>query len=121
MFVFKKEEQAEFSAVKRSKNAYVKTLGATLEDDFNYYMRMFILEPNGYISMHRHEKIFHLQYMLEGSMKVVIDSEEYLVSAGDVIYIPSKSKHKYINNSNERAVFLCITPLWEDKTEFVEE
>ncbi|MEM0057115.1 MAG: cupin domain-containing protein [Candidatus Geothermarchaeota archaeon] len=104
-----------------ARNVYVKTLGTTLEDEFNYSMRMFVLETNGYIPLHVHTKAFHLQYLLMGSMRVEIDNEVHDVAQRDVVYIPSKAKHRYINTNNGRTVFICVTPLFEDdRTDILE-
>jgi|Deesub1362B_J571_1020462.scaffolds.fasta_scaffold00004_189 quercetin dioxygenase-like cupin family protein len=121
MVIFKGEDiETGLAKVDWAKNTYVKTLGTTLEDGFNYNMRLFVIGPGGEIPLHIHEKLFHLQYVLEGQIKITIDDKDETAEKGDVIYIPSKSRHKYINIGNTRAVFLCITPLIEDKTELLE-
>ena len=99
----------------------VAVLGATKEKGFNYNMRHFRINVGGIIPLHKHNKIFHLQYMLRGKMKLIIGDEEYLVEPGDVMYLPSGIPHKYINIGDEPVEFLCVTPLYLDKAEILEK
>ena len=119
MIVFKRDD-AELGPVEWAKKTYLKTLGMTFEDEFNYNMRLFRIDVGGRIPLHKHNKIFHLQYILKGKMKVTIGQEEHVVEAGDVIYIPSRVVHEYINIGDEPVEFICVTPLWEDETIIME-
>lgn len=121
MVIFEGSEIEEgLSQVEWARNTFVKTIGTSVEDEFNYNMRIFVIRPGGEIPLHRHNKAFHLQYVLEGKLKIIIDEEEDIAKARDVIYVPSGTKHKYINIWDTRVVFLCVTPLFGDKTEILE-
>lgn len=120
MTIFKKALDKPLEKVKNA-NAYFRYLGETSERTFNYYMRMFVIPPGGYMPLHKHRRIFHLQLVLEGELEITVDNEKYGVSKGDVIYIPSGAKHKYVNNSSSNAIFICVTPKWEDETIIIEE
>jgi len=119
MTIFKRDD-VEPGPVEWAVKTYLKTLGTTLEDEFNYNMRLFRIDVGGYIPLHRHSRIFHLQYVLRGRMRVEVDGEEYIAEEGDVVYIPSGKPHKYVNIGDEPVEFLCVTPLWEDETEVLE-
>ena len=99
----------------------VAILGATNEKGFNYNMRHFRIDVGGLIPLHRHSKIFHLQYVLRGRMKLRIGDEEHIVGPGDVLYLPSGIPHRYENIGEEPVEFLCITPLYYDKMEILEK
>jgi len=114
MPVFKRAIEKPLEKVENA-IAYFRYLGETSGEEFDYYMRMFIIPPNGYMPLHKHNRLFHLQLVLDGEMEVIINDEHYKVSKGDVIYIPSKAKHKYVNNSERDVVFICITPKLEDE------
>ena len=120
MPVFKNQNR-KFYPVDWAYKTEVAVLGATQEKGFNYNMRHFKIDVGGYIPLHRHSKIFHLQYVLRGRMRLIIGDEEYTVGPGDVLYLPSGKPHKYVNIGSEPVEFLCITPLYLDEMELLEE
>jgi len=114
-------ENRKFYDVDWAYKTKVAILGATSEKGFNYNMRHFIIDVGGYIPLHKHSKIFHLQYVLRGRMKLRIGDEEYIVGRGDVLYLPSGKPHRYENIGDEPVEFLCITPLYYDEMEILEK
>ncbi len=51
-------------------------------------------------------------YVLEGTLIVIIDEEEYMVKAGDSIHYPSTSNHIWINPLKQNTKILTVlTPL----------
>ncbi len=120
MPVFKNEDR-KFYPVDWAYKTSVAILGATREKGFNYNMRHFKIEVGGYIPLHKHNKIFHLQYVLRGKMRLIIGDEEYIVGPGDVLYLPSGKPHKYVNIGDEPVEFLCITPLYADEMKLLEK
>ncbi len=102
-------------------DTYVAVLGATREKGFNYNLRHFIIKPGGYIPLHIHTNIYHLQYMLRGRIRLRIGDEQYIVEQGDVMYLPSRKPHGYVNIGEEDAEFLCITPLIPDKMDILDK
>lgn len=116
-----KDENRRFYPVDWAYKTQVAVLGATREKGFNYNMRHFKIDVDGYIPLHTHSRIFHLQYVLKGKMLLIIGNEEYIVGHGDVLYLPSGIPHKYINIGSETVEFLCITPLYMDDMELLEK
>ncbi len=111
---------AKKQLVEKGKNAYFLLLAkADVED--GCFMRMFILEPGGYLPKHRHNKIYHLQYVLEGKLKVRIDDKEYILKKGDSIFVDGRCWHEYINISDSTSKFLCITPNIQDEMIYYED
>jgi len=82
--------------------------------DLKRQMEMFIgrIQPGGstgekLLSQNGEEVI----YIMEGSMWIKINSEEYILEAGDSIYFVCNSLDKICNNGEEELVFIStITP-----------
>ncbi|WP_088071226.1 helix-turn-helix domain-containing protein [Gottfriedia luciferensis] len=50
-------------------------------------------------------------YIMEGKIKLYLDTEEYILEAGDSVKIPANLKHKWENIFNQEAVVLfSVTP-----------
>lgn len=57
------------------------------------------LGPKGWLGHHRHQPA-ELYYVLHGEGTVAVEGEEYEVSAGTAVYIPSNSEHGIRNTGN---------------------
>ncbi|MBC8228007.1 cupin domain-containing protein [bacterium] len=81
---------------------------------------------------HVHEDMEQVQYVLSGTGIMRLDDAEYVIQPGDVIYIPAKVKHQFINNTEDWAEFLIISCMvdnpppvppiiknWRDETPYV--
>lgn len=87
----------------------------------NIYMRKFTIKPGGSMVYHKHSNTEHVQYVLQGTIDVLMDGEEYKFDKGDAIFIPKNTPHSYENNGKIDAVFLCMIPSGETQTERVRE
>lgn len=85
----------------------------------NLAIRRFELEPGATVPEHTNE-IEHEQYVLEGEYVVGLDDEEYTVSAGDSLHIPSGVVHWYRNESDEPGAFICAVPTGDDAITLVD-
>ncbi|OLP15787.1 hypothetical protein BST81_24550 [Leptolyngbya sp. 'hensonii'] len=65
--------------------------------------------PNGYVPPHTHTKEEESFYMLEGSMVMYLNGEEFTIEPGDFVHVPAKTPHGYKNNSNQAVKFLAWT------------
>lgn len=65
------------------------------------------LGPGGWLGHHRHEPS-EVYYVLSGAGIVVVDGEEYLVSAGKAVYIPSNSEHGIRNSGDDPLRFFYV-------------
>ena len=65
------------------------------------------LGPGGWLGHHRHEPS-EVYYVLRGTGIVVIDGEEYAVSAGNAVYIPSNSEHGIRNSGDDPLQFFYV-------------
>ncbi|KXA97795.1 hypothetical protein AKJ38_00230 [candidate division MSBL1 archaeon SCGC-AAA259I14] len=107
--------------VERAENISVEWLIGT-ESGAECYIRRFTMKPGGKMDLHKHDNLYHLQYVLKGNIKIVIGSEKYEVEEGSFLYIPEGTPHSYENLENNEAQFLCIIPSKEDRhTEILSE
>jgi quercetin dioxygenase-like cupin family protein len=66
------------------------------------------VEPGGELSRHRHEQgeVYHF---LDGSGKVFVNDELFLVVKGDTIFIPGNAWHRIVNESDQMlSLFYCF-------------
>lgn len=64
------------------------------------------LLPGEEIGMEVHETVDQFFRFEKGSVKVIIDSEEFTASADDVVIVPAGSMHNIINESKTEVVKL---------------
>ncbi len=77
-----------------------------------------ILPPGRMLPLHYHEKRESLIILVSGEAVEIAEGQEYVVQAGDVIYIPPIEKHKIENRSNQEVRYLeFFTPT---KVDFIE-
>jgi len=75
----------------------------------NFGMRLFELQPKGHSPLHSHDWE-HEVYVLEGDCRVACEDQEVKASAGYVVFIPPKAKHRFANIGKSTLKFLCIIP-----------
>lgn len=74
-----------------------------------WVMRAFELAPGGHTPRHRHDWP-HINVMLEGSGRLLLDGAEHEVSAGGFAFVPAGAEHQFSNPGDERFAFICIVP-----------
>jgi quercetin dioxygenase-like cupin family protein len=79
------------------------------EDSRNFHMRYFSVQPGGHTSLdqHAHE---HGVYILHGEALLKLGNDEFILNAGDVVYIPGNEVHQFFASGQEPFGFLCIVP-----------
>jgi len=86
----------------------------------NFAMRRFMMEPGGGMPNHTNT-VEHEQYVLGGHAMVGINSEQFEVKAGDVLFIPEGAPHWYQNLGDDNFEFLCLIPNKTDKITIIDE
>jgi quercetin dioxygenase-like cupin family protein len=86
----------------------------------NFQMRRFIMQPGGGMPRHTNT-VEHEQYVLRGSAHIGIGDDTYVVSAGDVVFIPAGVPHWYRAMESEPFEFLCMVPNLPDRIEMAPE
>lgn len=77
----------------------------------HFVMRRFVVEPGGLIPEHDHEDIEHEQVVVRGELVLTLDGQTRTVRAGDAVYMPPGSSHRYENRTDSEAEFICVIPL----------
>ena len=66
------------------------------------------VEPGGELSRHRHEQA-EVYHFLDGSGKVFVNNEVFLVGKGDTVFIPGNAWHRIVNESDQAlSLFYCF-------------
>jgi uncharacterized cupin superfamily protein len=58
---------------------------------------------------HDHQDKEQVYYFIKGRGKMLIDGEEYPVTAGDAVHLPPKTKHGVINDGEDEIEYLNIS------------
>jgi mannose-6-phosphate isomerase-like protein (cupin superfamily) len=72
------------------------------------YVSLAKLQPNLSYESHTHADHEEIYYIINGSGRIKIGSEEARFRDGDVIYIPAKTSHSIINDDDEMVDFLAF-------------
>ncbi len=107
--------------VERADMIDIQWLIAENEGSDNIYLRKFTIKPGGSMGYHKHYGTEHVQYILNGTIKLVMDEEEYIVKKGSAVFIPKDVPHSYENPGDVDAEFLCIIPSGDVETEVLED
>ena len=63
---------------------------------------------------HAHENKEQVYYFVSGKGKMLIDDEEYEVTAGDAVHLPPQVRHQVVNDTEDDLEYLNITALIEE-------
>lgn len=66
------------------------------------------IEPGGEIGEETHPDNDQILSFVSGSARAVIDGEEQLVAAGDIVAVPAGAKHNFINVGHSPLVLYTI-------------
>lgn len=99
-----------------AERTWIKWLFRGEDGALTFAMRVFEVEPGGFIKPHYHPWE-HGIYVLEGRGEVRVGSRVYRVSPGTYMYIPPNVEHEYVVHGNEPMKFICVVPLRPSATE----
>ena len=60
--------------------------------------------------LHYHEHIHEYYIIISGNMKMIIDSKEIILKAGDILYVEPEEKHMISGGDKELKCFLIKWP-----------
>lgn len=87
----------------------------------NYSLAQFTLESGKKSKRHK-IKSSEIYYVLEGSGKLTINEESYLLQKEDSAYVPPNAEQFIENSGNSVLKFLCIVePAWKAEDEVLLE
>jgi quercetin dioxygenase-like cupin family protein len=80
----------------------------------NFAMRYYQVGPGGNSRREQHP-YDHGILVLHGTGEVLLGSDTFPISQGDVVYIPPNLEHQLINGGSTPLGFLCIIPAKREK------
>jgi quercetin dioxygenase-like cupin family protein len=92
---------------KGSKRVYQREFLNQGNSSKRFALRTYIIKPGGHTSLdtHVHE---HGVYIMNGSVRVIVNDTELNLEQGDVIHIESNEIHQFRNDGSENVKFLCV-------------
>ena len=97
--------------VTNAHKTWIRVLISKDDGAITYIMRIFEIEPEGYIPRHKHPWE-HEIFVLEGEGLITMDEEEHIVRAGMAVFIPPNVLHSYRNVGDGVWKFICTIPLF---------
>jgi len=89
--------------------------GDTSEEQIQFQVRYFVIEPGGYSSLERHQHE-HVVIVLEGEGEVLLEDQVIPIQPFDLIRIGPWTLHRFRNRSStERFGFLCVVDRMRDR------
>lgn len=71
-----------------------------------FHLRYFEIGPGGFSSLEKHAHV-HSVVVLRGTGHVVVGTEVFTVAPFDLIYVPPRTAHQFVNIGEEPFGFLC--------------
>ena len=96
--------------VSGAKRTAMATLIGAADGAASMSLRRFVIEPGGIIPAHTHPDIEHEQIVISGEMILYLAGDEHRASAGDAVFIPAGSVHRYENRTDRPVEFICVIP-----------
>jgi len=79
-----------------------------LIEEKNFKLKKIVVNPYHKLSYQLHNKRSESWTIIKGEGKVILDDKIIEVKYGDIIKIPLKSKHRIINDSSEKLIFIEV-------------
>lgn len=76
------------------------------------------MKKGAFVPEHQHENE-QLSYIVKGKMRIVIGGKEFIVSAGEVVYVPPNVPHhaEFLEDTIDVDIFSPPRQDWIDKTD----
>jgi quercetin dioxygenase-like cupin family protein len=115
----KHARDVDSQVVKAGDKTFIQVLISSQEGP-NFALRRFVIQPGGGMPSHTNT-VEHEQYILSGHARIGIGEKTFVISSGDVVFIPEGIPHWYKNGGEEDFVFLCAIPNKEDRITLLEK
>ncbi len=79
-----------------------------LSEGEDFKIKKIIINPGKRMSYQFHNKRSEFWIIIKGSLSVILDDKEYLLSENETIYIPQGAKHRAQNLSNNDVHFIEV-------------
>jgi len=90
-------------------NVYKKVPVGRKEGWSGYTMRTFTISPGGHSPKHSHDWE-HVNYVIQGKGRLMIDGREQDVDERDFAFVPANIEHQFSNPYDKDFEFICIVP-----------
>src|SRR5699024_2403546 len=93
----------------------IKHLCAPWNFDTKYiWLGIIKYSPNASSNKHSHDEQEEVFYCISGNGYIVVDQEKRILKSGPAVYVPPKSLHQIINDTNNELIVLsAVSPLFE--------
>lgn len=118
--VIKSSKGVKMGEVTKANGIKIQRLIVDADGSSDIHMRKFTMEPGGDMVLHKHKNTDHVQYVLKGKIKIILDGTDHIVDKDDAIFIPKNTEHSYENIGEKEAVFLCMVSAVDVDTEVME-
>jgi quercetin dioxygenase-like cupin family protein len=88
----------------------VRWLISELEEQPDFAMRLYEIEPEGFTTAHTHYWE-HQVFVLSGRGAVIREESEILLGEGDIIYVAPLEHHQFANKGDKVLRFLVTFPI----------
>ena len=103
------EIEANKVEMEGAENVYKKVPIGQKEGWSDYTMRTFTIGPGGHSPRHSHDWE-HVNYVIQGKGRLMIDDKEQDVNERDFAFVPANIEHQYSNPYDKDFEFICIVP-----------
>jgi mannose-6-phosphate isomerase-like protein (cupin superfamily) len=80
----------------------------SLFDTDNFFCDVYCMEPGQFQKVHSHDGPDKVYYVIEGSGKVTVGSEEKTLTKDEITIAPSGEDHGVVNDSGGKLVMLVF-------------
>jgi quercetin dioxygenase-like cupin family protein len=88
----------------------VRWLVSEVEEQPEFAMRLYEIEPGGATTAHTHYWE-HEVFVLAGNGAVIGEEGEILLGEGDIVYVPPLERHQFVSKEDEVFRFLMTFPI----------
>lgn len=67
-----------------------------------------VIPAGGSIPLHRHKQTSEVFYIISGTPVIIIEKKEFVLAAGDMVFVEVGEEHGFKNNSSVNASFLVL-------------
>ena len=79
-----------------------------LADEKDHKVKRIVVQPGKRLSLQRHQQRAEHWYVVKGEARVTLDESENLLSTGNAVDIPIRTKHRIENTGSEELVFIEV-------------
>ena len=81
-----------------------------LADEADHKVKRIVVQPGKRLSLQRHQQRAEHWYVVKGEALVTLDESEKILSAGNAVDSPIRTKHRIENTGSEELVLLKSKP-----------